>query len=80
MSDKADRIQILSRGHDLTVSVLDVIADDMRVVMLWCMRNQLKKTAAREQLRKAIEARLGRRPLVIAAPVASHGGTDANPS
>lgn len=54
----------ISRGADLTEADLALIADDVCVVTWWCMRNRIKRADQIEQVRLAIEARLGRRPLV----------------
>lgn len=56
----------ISRGADLTEEDIATIAEDVCVVMWWCMRERIKRPDQTEQVKKAIEARLGRRPLVIA--------------
>lgn len=65
---KADRGQI-SRGADLTDEDLETLANDARIVCLWCMRNRIKRPEWNKQVREALRARLGRRPLVIAPRV-----------
>lgn len=55
----------IHRGSDLTDSDIALIADDVCVVMWWCMRHRVKRPDQPEQVKRAIEARLGRRPLVF---------------
>ena len=55
----------IPRGADLTEADIALIADDARVVCLWCMRHKMKREQWVDEIRKAIEARLGRRPLVV---------------
>jgi hypothetical protein len=55
----------ISRGADLTEADLALIADDVCEVTWWCMRNRIKRPDQAEQVKRAIEARLGRRPLVV---------------
>lgn len=55
----------IARGADLTEADIALLADDARVVCLWCMRNKMKREQWVDEIRKAIEARLGRRPLVV---------------
>lgn len=54
----------ITRGADLTDADLALIADDVCAVTWWCMRNRIKRPDQVEQVKRAIEARLGRRPLV----------------
>lgn len=56
----------IERGADLTVEDIALLADDARVICLWCMRNKMKREQWVDEIRKGLEARLGRRPLVIA--------------
>lgn len=56
----------IRRGADLTGTDLAVIANDMRVVMSFLMRHGVCKAEQERQLARSLEARLGRRPLVIA--------------
>ena len=56
----------ITRGADLTEADIALIADDVCVVKWWCMRNRVKRSDQAEQVKRAIEARLGRRPLVVA--------------
>lgn len=56
----------ITRGADLTDADLALLAEDVCVVMWWCMRNRIKRPDQAVQVRHAIEARLGRRPLVEA--------------
>lgn len=56
----------IDRGSDLTEADLALIADDVCAVTWWCMRNRIKRSEQAEQVKRAIEARLGRRPLVLA--------------
>ena len=56
----------ISRGADLTEADLALIADDMLIVTIWCMRNKLRRDHWKRQLHETLRARLGRRPLVIA--------------
>ena len=58
----------ISRGADLTDDDLDMLAEDACVVSWWCMRNRIKRSQQREQVREALRARLGRRDLVEDAP------------
>lgn len=53
------------RGADLTETDLALIADDVCAVTWWCMRNRIKRPDQVEQVKRTIEARLGRRPLVV---------------
>lgn len=55
----------IARGADLTEQDIALLADDAIVVCWWCMRNKLKRDKWADELRKAMEARLGRRPLVV---------------
>lgn len=55
----------IHRGADLTDADLTLIAEDVCTVTWWCMRNRVKRPDQAEQVKRAIEARLGRRPLVI---------------
>lgn len=55
----------ITRGADLTEADLAVIADDVMTVTWWCMRNRIKRPDQAEQVKRTIEARLGRRPLVV---------------
>jgi hypothetical protein len=54
----------ISRGADLTEADIAIIADDVMAVTWWCMRNRIKRPNQAEQVKRAIEARLGRLPLV----------------
>ena len=54
----------IGRGADLTDADLALIAEDVCTVTWWCMRNRIKRPNQTEQVKRAIEARLGRRPLV----------------
>lgn len=65
---KIDRGQIF-RGADLTEEDLSTLANDARIICLWCMRNRIKRVDWNTQVREALRARLGRRPLVIAPKV-----------
>lgn len=56
--------QITTRGADLTEGDFEILAEDMRVVTVFCMRNRLKRDEWKEQLKRALMARLGRIPLV----------------
>lgn len=56
----------IHRGADLTDADLALLAEDVCAVTWWCMRNRVKRTDQTEQVKRAIEARLGRRELVIA--------------
>lgn len=58
----------IPRGADLTEADLVLIAEDVCAVTWWCMRERVKRPQQAEQVKRAIEARLGRRPLVIAEP------------
>ncbi len=55
----------INRGTDLTEADLALIAEDVCAVTWWCMRHRIKRPDQAEQVKRAIEARLGRRPLVI---------------
>lgn len=55
----------IPRGADLTAEDIALLADDAIAVSWWCMRNRIKRPDQAEQVRRALEARLGRRPLVI---------------
>lgn len=55
----------IDRGSDLTEADLALIADDVCAVTWWCMRNRIKRPDQAEQVKRAIEARLGRRPLIV---------------
>ena len=55
----------IPRGADLTDADLALIADDVCAVNWWCMKNRIKRPDQIEQIKRTIEARLGRRPLVI---------------
>lgn len=55
----------ISRGADLTDADLALLAEDVCAVTWWCMRNRIKRPDQVEQVKRAIEARLGRRPLVV---------------
>jgi hypothetical protein len=59
-----DDLQI-ARGADLTDADIDLLAADAVVVSWWCMRNRIKRPDQQVQVREALRARLGRRPLVI---------------
>lgn len=56
----------IERGADLTEADIALIAEDVCAVTWWCMRERVKRPQQAEQVKRAIEARLGRRPLVIA--------------
>lgn len=56
----------IHRGADLTEADIALIAEDVCAVTWWCMRERVKRPQQAEQVKRAIEARLGRRPLVIA--------------
>ena len=58
----------IPRGADLTEEDLDVLADDAVTVSWWCMRNRIKRPQQKAQVREALRARLGRRPLVSGEP------------
>lgn len=58
--------QPIPRGSDLTEADLALLAEDVCAVTWWCMRNRVKRPDQAEQVKRAIEARLGRRPLVVA--------------
>ena len=60
----------IHRGSDLTEADIALIAEDVCAVSWWCMRNRIKRPDQAEQVKRAIEARLGRRPLVIAGEAA----------
>lgn len=49
----------IPRGADLAV-----IAEDVAVVMWWCMRTRIKRPQQPEQTKRALMARLGRIPLL----------------
>lgn len=55
----------IPRGADLTDDDLELLAEDACVVSWWCMRNKIRRPDQRAQVREALRARLGRRPLVI---------------
>ena len=55
----------ISRGADLTEEDIDLLAADAIVVSWWCMRHRIKRPDQREQVRQALRARLGRRPLIL---------------
>jgi hypothetical protein len=55
----------IARGADLTEQDIALIAEDVCAVTWWCMRNRIKRLDQSEQVKRAIEARLGRRPLVV---------------
>jgi len=55
----------IPRGADLTEADIALIAEDVCAVTWWCMRERVKRPQQAEQVKRAIEARLGRRPLVI---------------
>jgi len=57
--------QQIERGSDLTEQDIDTLAADAIAVSWWCMRNRIKRPDQQEQVREALRARLGRRPLVI---------------
>jgi hypothetical protein len=59
-----DTVQI-PRGADLTDADIALLADDARAVCCWAVRHGLKRPEWQEQVQKALQARLGRRPLVI---------------
>lgn len=61
--------QIL-RGADLTEADIAQIAEDVCAVTWWCMRHRIKRPDQAEQVKRTIEARLGRRPLVLAGEAA----------
>lgn len=56
----------IARDADPTESDIALIADDVCAVTWWCMRHRIKRPDQSEQVKRAIEARLGRRPLVVA--------------
>lgn len=60
----------IARGSDLTEADLALIAEDVMAVTWWCMRNRIKRPEQAEQVKRTIEARLGRRPLVVAGQAA----------
>lgn len=60
----------IARGADLTEADLALIAEDVMTVTWWCMRNRIKRPDQAEQVKRTIEARLGRRPLVAAETAA----------
>lgn len=60
----------IHRGSDLTEADLALIAEDVCAVTWWCMRHRIKRPDQAEQVKRAIEARLGRRPLVISGEAA----------
>lgn len=60
----------ITRGADLTEADLALIADDVMAVTWWCMRNRIKRPDQAEQVKRTIEARLGRRPLVVSEKAA----------
>jgi hypothetical protein len=55
----------IERGADLTEADISLIAEDVCAVTWWCMRERVKRPDQAEQVKRAIEARLGRRPLVV---------------
>lgn len=55
----------IARGADLTEADIALIAEDVCAVTWWCMRERVKRPQQAEQVKRAIEARLGRRPLVV---------------
>jgi hypothetical protein len=55
----------IPRGADLTDADLALIVEDVMTVTWWCMRNRIKRPDQAEQVKRTIEARLGRRPLII---------------
>lgn len=57
----------IPRGTDLTEADIALIAEDVCTVTWWCMRERIKRPDQIEQVRRTIEARLGRRPLVMDA-------------
>ena len=50
----------IKRGADLTDADLALIAEDMQVVTVFCMRNRLKRPEWQKQLLKTLRWRLGR--------------------
>lgn len=55
----------IARGADLTEEDIDVLAQDAIETSWWCMRNRVKRPDQHEQVKQALRARLGRRPLVL---------------
>jgi hypothetical protein len=60
-----DEHRQIPRGADLTDADLDLLAADALAVSWWCMRYRVKRPDQQVQVREALRARLGRRPLVI---------------
>ncbi len=58
-------LRTIPRGADLTEADLRQIVDDFFEVIHWARSMRLKTLGQKEQLLQALEARLGRRPLVI---------------
>lgn len=54
----------IARGADLTADDIAVLTKDAVDVTIWCWRNRIKRPRMDDEVRKALEARLGRRPLV----------------
>lgn len=59
---------IIPRGADLTEADLTALAEDMFDIGNWARRVGLKRPAQVDQMRRTMEARLGRRPLVMTPP------------
>ena len=55
----------IPRGADLTEEDIDTLAADAIVVSWWCMRHRIKRPDQREEVKQALRARLGRRPLIL---------------
>jgi len=53
----------IPRGADLTEADLAVLAADMQDICHWAMRVGIRRQQGRDEMRKALEARLGRRPM-----------------
>jgi hypothetical protein len=57
--------QQIPRGADLTDEDIAVLADDAIAVCRWTMRNAIRGEGQHTQVREALRARLGRRPIVL---------------
>jgi hypothetical protein len=55
----------IQRGADLTEEDIELLAADAIMVSWWCMRHRVKRPHQQEQVKEALRARLGRRPLVV---------------
>ncbi|MEO1108241.1 MAG: hypothetical protein AAFX90_09995 [Pseudomonadota bacterium] len=55
----------IPRGTDLTEDDIATLALDAIETSWWCMRHRIKRPDQHEQVKQALRARLGRRPLIL---------------